>query len=234
MFQPAFGRHQAEEIRGKVAIALNFRGKAGQAIFEQLQTQLGTGKSFGQHRGDLGTGRLAQRIAHTAGHGPRRVDAAPAQQANDLLAKVTQPNPPAGDIGILRNQPHDVALGRITFHPQQQIGATQVKEAERMALNQLRPVHHAAQLGSGRRNADREQSIPRFRGSHQVAHWADATDARGNTGHLPKGASFAKFFKAAKLSHMEAGIGHLTLIIQLDGDFGMPFDPRDWVDGDSA
>ena len=34
MFQPAFGRHQAEEVRGKVAIALNFRGKAGQALLE--------------------------------------------------------------------------------------------------------------------------------------------------------------------------------------------------------
>ena len=234
MFQPAFGRHQAEEIRGKVAIALNFRGKAGQAIFEQLQTQLGTGKSFGQHRGDLGTGRLAQRIAHTAGHGPRRVDAAPAQQPNDLLPKVAQTNPPARDIGILFNQPHNVALRWVTFHAQQQVRATQMKKAERMALDQLGPIHHAAQLGGRGRNAHREQGIPRFGGGHQVAHGANATNTGRNTGHLPKGAPFAKFFKTAKLGHMKAGIGHLTLVIQLDGDFGMPFDPRDWVYSDSA
>ena len=67
-----------------------------------------------------------------------------------------------------------------------------------------------------------------------MAHGADAADAGRNAGHFPKGTSFAKFFKAAKLGHMKAGIGHLTLVIQLDGDFGMPFDPRDRVYSDSA
>ena len=94
--------------------------------------------------------------------------------------------------------------------PSSRSGRAEVEEAEGVALNDLAPVHQAAQLFGGGRNAHAQNGVAGFGRGHQVADRADAADAGGDAGHFPKAAALAEFFKAAEFGHMEAGIGHLA------------------------
>ena len=67
-----------------------------------------------------------------------------------------------------------------------------------------------------------------------MAHRTNAADPGGNRRHFPKGSPFAKFLEAPKLGDVKPSIRHLTLVIQVDRDFGVTLDSRDGVNDDSA
>ena len=118
MLQPAFGRDQADKEAGEVAVDFGLVRQAFGGLFEQVEAQPGDVQGFGQHALDLVAALVVQRFAHAAGDGPRRVDALPAQDADDFLAEAAQTDAVAGDIGIFGDQPGDVAQGRVAFHAQ--------------------------------------------------------------------------------------------------------------------
>ena len=160
--------------------------------------------------------------------------AAPAQQADDLLAELAQADAAAGDAGVLLDQAGDVALERVAFHAHQQVGGAQVEEAQRVALHELAPVHQPSQLFRPRRDAHAEDVVASLGASQQVAHRADAADARGDARHLPKTAADAEFLEPAKLHHVKARVGHLTVVAELDRDLGVALDAGHGVDGDCS
>ena len=67
-----------------------------------------------------------------------------------------------------------------------------------------------------------------------MADWTDATDARGDSGHFGKAATFAKLLKATKFGDVETGILHLACLIEVDRNLGVAFGPGDRINGDRA
>ncbi len=65
-----------------------------------------------------------------------------------------------------------------------------------------------------------------------MANRTDAADPLGYGGHFTITAAKAELLKATKFCDMEAGICHLTGIIQHNGDFGMALNPGDRGYGD--
>jgi hypothetical protein len=49
-----------------------------------------------------------------------------------------------------------------------------------------------------------------------------------------EGPSFAQLLKAPKLGDVEMGIRDFALLVELNRDLRVPFDPGDWVDNDAA
>jgi hypothetical protein len=57
-----------------------------------------------------------------------------------------------------------------------------------------------------------------------MADWTDTADPLRYGGHLPIAAPQTKLLESPELGHVEAGISHLTGVIQMNGDFCVPFD----------
>jgi hypothetical protein len=51
--------------------------------------------------------------------------------------------------------------------------------------------------------------------------------------HLVKRAAFGELLEAADLRHVKLGVGHLAVIVELDGDLGVAFDAGYRIDGDA-
>src|ERR1700760_498679 len=65
-----------------------------------------------------------------------------------------------------------------------------------------------------------------------MAYRAYATGALHNVGHFVKRAPFAELFESSELRYMKIGGGNLSLIVSLKSDFGVSFNPCDWIDRD--
>ena len=165
--------------------------------------------------------RFVQRFAHAAGHGPGRVYASAAEDADRLLAELAQADAVARDLRVLLDQAGHVAQVRVAVHAEQEVGTAEVEEAQGVALHELAPVHQPAQLGGGRRDVDAEDGVARLGGRQQVADRADAANACGDAGHFPEGAAFAELLEAAEFGDMKAGVLDLAVVIQHDGDLGV-------------
>ena len=144
MLQPALRRDKAEVEAGKVAVHGLFVAEVVEGILEHVERQPGDVQRLRQPAPDLAAILVAQRVAHAAGHGPRRVNAATAEHFDHLLPKAAQANPVTCDVRVLVDQPHDISFGRVAVHAEQQVRPAQVEEAQRVALHQLRPVHEPA------------------------------------------------------------------------------------------
>src|ERR1051326_6103234 len=66
-----------------------------------------------------------------------------------------------------------------------------------------------------------------------MAYRADAADPRHQIGHLEKGPAFTEFFKPAKLGNMEVCRFYSSLVVQVDGDFCVSFQPRHRINNDT-
>jgi len=77
-----------------------------------------------------------------------------------------------------------------------------------MALDDLAHVHKLAQERSWARWRAAENNIAGLSCGQMVAHWANATDTRGNLGHFLYQPAFAEFLEAAEFVYMEVGMLH--------------------------
>src|ERR1035441_9199951 len=109
-----------------------------------------------------------------------------------------------------------------------------MKEAERMRLRYLGQPENAAQLVSRGRNPDRQQLVACLGGRDQMAHWADAADARHQRRHLVKRTPFTQFLEAAELGNVKAGFFDPAVFVHVERDLGMAFDARNRIDDDTA
>ena len=83
------------------------------------------------------------------------MDALLRQPLDHLLAELAQRDAVARQLGMLLDQPSDVAAGRVGVHAQQQVRRGEMEEAERVRLHDLRAVQQLAQLRGRRRECAR-------------------------------------------------------------------------------
>ncbi len=106
------------------------------------------------------------------------MDALAGQQSNDLLPILPQPDAVAGQVGARLGHAKDVSFHRVRIHAQHQIGRGKVEEAEGVGLENLSQVEHLPQLGRRLRDLHGQQRVARLGRGDEVAHRADAADAR--------------------------------------------------------
>ena len=176
-----------------------------------------------------------QRLQHAARRGPGRVDALAAQDFDDALPELPQPDAPARQVRIALGQAEDVALGRVRIEAQQQIGRGQVEEAQGVRLQDLRRSSSGGAAADGRRrDLDAEQRVAR------PWRWP----ARGSPGRCRRCAP------SAPASRGTAGLRRTSRsrgtrprgtapnpparVVQVDGDLGVAFDTGDWRDQNSV
>ena len=108
-----------------------------------------------------------------------------------------------------------------------------MEEAQGVALDELAQVHEAAQLVGGGRDVDGHDRVTGLGRGQQMAHGANAADAGGDAGHFRVGPALAKLLEAAKLDHVELGVGHIALVVQEDADLSVALDACDGVNDDA-
>ncbi len=221
MLEPAVRRDQAEIEAGEVAVGVDLVAELLAGLTQQHQCVLDNVERFGQGAANLVATACVQRFAHAAGHGPGRVYASSAQDADRLLAELAQADAVAGDVRMFLDQAGNIAQRRVAVHAEQEVRAAEVEEAQGVTLDDLAPVHQPAQLCRGGRNVDAEDGVTCLGRRQQVADRADAANAGGDAGHFPEGAAFAELLEAAKFGDVEAGVLDLAAVVQHDRDLGM-------------
>jgi len=156
-----------------------------------------------------------------------------AKLRDDLLAKLTQADAGPRQVGVSRNQSKDVSLGRRHVPAQQEVRRTKVKEAQRMALDDLAEVHEAAQFIRRRRNVNGHDGIPGLGGGQQMADRTNAADACRDAGHFCVRAALAKLLEAAELDDVELGVRDIAGVVQKDADLGVALDTGHGVNDDA-
>jgi hypothetical protein len=111
-----------------------------------------------------------------------------------------------------------------------------MKEVEDMGLEDLAVMHEAAYLFRHRCQAvtvsGPDKHIHSLGRCQMMTDRADAAESLDQDRCLPKGATADKAFKAAKLDNMETAFRDLMVIIQVDGDLAVPFNPGDRFNSD--
>ena len=142
------------------------------------------------------------------------------------------PENPQPTLIMFGRQAEDIALLLRGIEPQQEVGRRQVEKAQGMRLNELRQVQDSPKRLAGSGNLHGQQLVAGFARGHQVADRANTAGAGRECGHLIEGAAFTELFKSPVLGHMKTGITYHTVVIQVDGDFGVPLNTGHRVDDD--
>jgi len=229
MLEPTLRRYQSGKQRGEV-IELHVGRELFKALFQEFQSKTYGCEGLGKHF-LYGVPFLDGKVlTYAARHGPCLVDAFVRQNADYLLADSAQPDPFAGQVGEFLDQAHHVPRRRVMIEPQQQVGRTEVKEAQGVALDELRPIEDPAELFRGGRDSDTHDGVTGLHRGERMAGGTDAADPVGYAGHLVKGPSDAELFKGTEFDHMHACLGNLAPIVQIDRNLRMSLDPGDRFD----
>ncbi len=204
-----------------------------QRFSPEVKRDLRGGERFGQPRADFGAALLAQRAAHAARNGPRRMNFFAAEHLDDLLAELAQADAGAGQLRVRRDQAENIALRRGRVPAEQKIRRAQMEEAQRVRLDDLAEVHQAAQFVGGGRNVDGHERVAGLGRGEHVAHRTDAADALRDAGHLGVGPAFAEFLEAAKLDDVEFRVGNIPGVVHENADLGVPLDAGHRIDDDA-
>ncbi len=156
----------------------------------------------------------------------------PASSLDRLLTEPAQRDAVPGDFRVVLDHAEQIPPRRIGIEPQQQIGRRQMKEAQRVRLDDLTAMHDFPQLHCGRRDRHAHDRLARLGRGDQVADRANPADPRGDRGHLIEWPAFHEFFEAAQLGDVEEGFRDLAVIVEMNADLRVTFDPRDRVDDD--
>ncbi len=104
-----------------------------------------------------------------------------------------------------------------------------MEKAQGVRLYHLAAVQDLAEQRRRVRNAYAHDGVAGFGTGQKMADRTDSADPRGDGRHLIIRASLRKFLKAANLRHMQLGVRHLSVIIELDRDFRVTLNSRDGV-----
>ena len=187
-------------------------------------------QAFRQHGQDFVARRHRQWLIDSTRHHPGRVNPLPRHFFDNLLADLPQAHAVARHLRVVLRQTKNIPPRRVGIHAQQEIRRREMEETERVGLHNLRQVQDGAQLDGGGGNARGQNRVARFRRGNQVAHRADATDARHQRGHFVERPALAELFKAAELRHVKARIRNLSLLIELNCNFPVAFDAGHGID----
>ena len=156
-----------------------------------------------------------------------------AENLNNLLTKLAQANSGAGQVRVGSDHAENVSLRLRRVPAEQEIRRTQVEETQRVALDDLAEIHQPSQLVGSGRDVDGHDGVASLGRSKQVAHRADAANARCDAGHFGVGPALAEFLEAAKLDDMKLGVGHIAGVVHEDADLGVAFDAGYGVNDDA-
>jgi CBS-domain-containing membrane protein len=102
-------------------------------------------------------------LVDAAGHRPGAVHALARGDTNDLLPELAQQHALARQLGVRLQHAYDVAGGDVCVEAEQQVGRRQVKEVQRVRLQDLPVVHQPPQLlgrlGQGRAPTTRSSAL---------------------------------------------------------------------------
>ena len=90
-----------------------------------------------------------------------------AENLDDFLAELAEPDAGAGQFLVGGDEAEDIALGRRRVPAEQKVRRAQVEEAQRVALDDLAEVHQAAQLVGGGRDVDGHDGVAGLGGGEQ-------------------------------------------------------------------
>ncbi len=169
-----------------------------------------------------------QGAIHSSGNGKDGVYSLLAQHLDDLLAELAQHDALHRQFRLLRDQPNDVPLCRIGVEAEKQIRAGQVKEMQRVGLQELAHVHQLAQFLGGRRNLHSEDGVASLGRSEVMADRADAAGPAYEERHFPEQTPFADLLQSPKLDNVEPGLGHSPVIAKVEGYLAVTFYPGYW------
>ena len=141
-------------------------------------------------------------------------------------------DPGAAQLGLRGDHAEDVAGLGVGLHAQQQVGRGEIEEAQRVRLDHLGEIEHAAQLRGGVRNPDRHDGFAGLGRGDEMRDRADAADARHQAGHLIERPALGEPLEAAHLGDVEVRVLDLALAVELDGDFAVAFEAGNGIDGD--
>ena len=135
--------------------------------------------------------------------------------------------------GILGGHADDVAHGRVGVEAEQQVRRAQVEEVQGVRLEHLPVVHQPAHLlGRRRQLVAADDEVHRLGRGQVVAHRADAAQPLHQDRHLPEGAALDEALEAAELDDVQAGLLHLALLVEQDGDLAVSLDAGHRLDDD--
>jgi hypothetical protein len=155
----------------------------------------------------------ARGLGDAAGDDPAGMNALVAEQLDDVLAKAAQADAGAAQFRLGGDDAEDVARGGVGLHAEQQVGRGEIEEAQRVRLDHLRQVQHAAQLRGGVRNAHRHDGFAGLGRGDEVRDRADAADAGHEAGHLVERAAFGEFLEAAHLGDVKMRVLDFALAL---------------------
>ncbi len=203
--QPPRAIGEAGEQGGEVGEGRRFFREVAKQGAESLDRALQGGEGIGQQRQHLIALLLGQRCAHAAGHGPGRMNPLARQDLDDLLADLPQADAVARHLRHGCGDAHQIARFRRRVHTEQQVGGGEMKDAQRVRLQDLRHVQNAAQTLAVGRDAHCQNRVTGFTGGDQVAYRTDTANTRHQRRHFVVRAPFAELFEPAILRHVESG-----------------------------
>src|SRR5512138_3055093 len=105
-----------------------------------------------------------------------------------------------------------------------------MEKAQRVRLQDLRQSEDAAELVSGRRNANCKQRVASFRGGDEMADGANSANPRHEGRHFGKWPSFTEFLKSAELCDVEMRVFHHSVGAKVKRYLRVPLNPGYRVD----
>src|SRR6516164_3976479 len=101
-----------------------------------------------------------------------------------------------------------------------------------MRLNDLCQIHDSPQLLGRLGDTHGQDGVTRFGGGNRVAYRTNAADTRHQAGHFVEAPPFAELLEPTELGGVKEGGVYCSLVVQVESDLGVAFDPRDWINDD--
>src|SRR5271165_4590724 len=222
---------QAHVVRLEVGEDFDLRPEPVGDLLVCGQREADVGVGLGDHGQDFIALCGLQRLCDAAGHNPSGMNALFAQKLNDVLSEAAQSDAGAAQFRPGGDDAEDMARFGVGLHAQQQVGRGEIKEAQRVGLNHLGQIQHAAQLRGGVWNPDGHDGLAGPGRGDEVRDRTDAADAGHEAGHLVEWPALREPLKAADLRDVEVRVFDFALAVKLNRDLAVAFEAGYGVDG---
>src|ERR1017187_7807255 len=128
----------------------------------------------------------------------------------------------------------DIALLGRSFRADNEVGAAQDEEVQRVVFERESVIDQLADLAGRRGGLDLVEVGEGLGGGHVMRGGADTADAAGDLRHVLRRAAEGEHLETAQLGHLEVGALDVALVIEKDVDLAVAFEAGDRVDGEPA
>jgi hypothetical protein len=142
---------------------------------------------------------------------------------NHHLAAVAHLNHCPGQIRRLPGNSDDVSDRVVAISPKNEIGGGKKEEVQDLVIYMGHDLHELTQLPACRGRIGSEATVHGLVGSSVVLPGANAADPRHDPGNFFRRPPFDEFFETSHGHNMEARIGHVAILVQLDSNTSVSF-----------